>query len=165
MRLGRDGIAGLIGLAVSLGLLPFAFGLPKLPIVPIGPGFYPTIILIFVAACCALLLLQDVLVQRRAVLTPAPPHDAAAAAPSRAYGLVAGAFLLTGAYIAVLPLLGFRIATALYVAIFQFMLERPRTARQWLVLAAVAVGTSGLVYIAFDKYLSVLLPRGTWTGW
>ena len=50
MRLGRDGIAGLIGLAVSLALLPFAFGLPKLPIVPIGPGFYPTLVLVFMAA-------------------------------------------------------------------------------------------------------------------
>ena len=38
------------GLAVSLGLLPFAFGLPRLPIVPIGPGFYPTIVLVFMAA-------------------------------------------------------------------------------------------------------------------
>lgn len=165
MRLGRDGIAGLIGLAVSLGLLPFAFGLPRLPIVPIGPGFYPTIILVFLAGSCALLLLQDIIVQRRAAHAPAQPAQPSEAAPSRAYGLVAGAFLLTGAYIAVLPLLGFRIATALYVAIFQFMLERPRTARQWLVLAAVALGTSGLVHIAFDKYLSVLLPRGTWTGW
>ena len=44
MRLGRDGIAGLVGLAVSLTLLPFAFGLPKLPIVPIGPGFYPALV-------------------------------------------------------------------------------------------------------------------------
>ena len=60
MRLGRDGIAGLIGLAVSLALLPFAFGLPKLPIVPIGPGFYPTIVLVFMAAMSALLVLQDV---------------------------------------------------------------------------------------------------------
>jgi hypothetical protein len=37
--------------------------------------------------------------------------------------------------------------------------------RQWAVLAALAVGTSALAYLAFEKYLSVLLPRGTWTGW
>ena len=50
MRLGRDGIAGLIGLAVSLALLPQALNLPKLPIVPVGPGFYPTIVLVFLGA-------------------------------------------------------------------------------------------------------------------
>ncbi len=67
MRLGRDGIAGLIGLAVSLLLLPHALGLPKLPIVPVGPGFYPTIVLVFMALTSALLLLQDVRAQRQPV--------------------------------------------------------------------------------------------------
>jgi hypothetical protein len=163
MRLGRDGIAGLIGLAVSLALLPYAFGLPQLPIVPIGPGFYPKLVLTFTAVTCALLVLQDLVTQRRAV--PAAPQEAAEPAPQRAYGLVVAAFVLVAAYIGLLPLLGFRIATVLFVAAFQIVLERPRTLRQWALLAAIAVGTSALTYVAFDKYLSVLLPRGTWTGW
>ena len=66
MRLGRDGIAGLIGLAVSLLLLPQAMSLPRLPIVPVGPGFYPTIVLMFLGLTSAVLLLQDVVAQRRA---------------------------------------------------------------------------------------------------
>jgi hypothetical protein len=162
MRLGRDGIAGLIGLAVSLGLLPFAFGLPKLPIVPIGPGFYPALVLTFMAVVCALLVVQDVLAQRRPASAPAvdaPPG------PKRAYGLVAAAFVFTGGYIGLLPLLGFRIATVLYVAAFQVVLERPVTLAQWLRVVAIAVGTSALAFLAFEKYLSVLLPRGAWTGW
>ena len=65
MRFGRDGIAGLIGLAVSLLLLPPALSLPKLPIVPVGPGFYPTIVLVFMALTSALLLLQDMRAQRQ----------------------------------------------------------------------------------------------------
>jgi hypothetical protein len=162
MRLGRDGIAGLIGLAVSLALLPYAFGLPQLPIVPIGPGFYPKLVLTFTAVTCALLVLQDFLAQRRAA--PAP-QEAAAPAPRRAYGLVAAAFVAVAAYISLLPLLGFRIATVLFVAAFQLVLERPRTPRQWALLAVIAVGTSALTYVAFEKYLSVLLPRGAWTGW
>ena len=163
MRLGRDGIAGLIGLAVSLALLPYAFGLPRLPIVPIGPGFYPTIILSFLAITCALLVIQDLLAHRREAA--AQPSAVRTEGPHRAYGLVAGAFALTGAYIALLPLLGFRIATVLYVAAFQYLLERPRTVQQWLILLAMALGTALLTYIVFDKYLSVLLPRGSWTGW
>jgi len=162
MRLGRDGVAGLIGLALSLALLPYAFGLPRLPIVPIGPGFYPSLVLIFMAVTCALLVLQDAIAQRRAA---AAPQEAAEPAPRRAYGLVAAAFVAVAAYIGLLPLLGFRIATVLFVAAFQLVLERPKTLRQWLVLAAVAVGTSALTYVAFEKYLTVLLPRGAWTGW
>ena len=159
MRLGRDGIAGLIGLAISLALLPQAFGLPKLPIVPVGPGFYPTIVLIFLALSCAALLVQDVRAQRRAVAASAPEP-----APAQAYGLVIAAFAVVAAYVGLLPLLGFRIATVLFVGAFQTILERPATVRQWAVLLAIALGTSMLTHLVFEKYLLVLLPRGVWTG-
>jgi putative tricarboxylic transport membrane protein len=45
------------------------------------------------------------------------------------------------------------------------VLERPAAPRQWVVLVAVAIGTSAVTYFAFERYLTVLLPRGTWTGW
>jgi hypothetical protein len=161
MRLGRDGIAGLIGLAISLALLPAAYGLPKLPIVPVGPGFYPTLVLVFMALTSAVLLIQDFAAQRMAT---APPAESAGPA-DRAYGLVAAAFAITGAYIGLLPMLGFRLATALFVGAFQMALEMPRSFKQWVVLAAVAVGTAAVTHLVFEHYLLVLLPRGTWTGW
>jgi putative tricarboxylic transport membrane protein len=163
VRLGRDGIAGLIGLAVSLTLLPFAYGLPKLPIVPIGPGFYPTLVLVFMAAMSAVLVIQDVVAQRHAAAPVAA--EPAREVPRRNYGLVLAAFVAVGIYIALLPLLGFRIATALFVAGFQAVLERPATLRQWAVQTAIAVGTAAVTYLVFERYLSVILPRGTWTGW
>jgi len=162
MRLGPDGIAGLVGLAISLVLLPLSFGLPKLPIVPIGPGFYPAIVLAFLAVTSAALVIQDIVAQRRAAgAAPSEP----AAGPRRAYGLVAAAFAVVTAYIVLLPQLGFRISTALFVATFQFVLERPATLSKWLILIAIAVATSLITYLVFDTYLSVLLPRGRWTDW
>ena len=161
MRLGRDGIAGLVGLAVSLGLIPFALGLPKLPIVPVGPGFYPLIVLAFMAATSALLLVQDLLAQRRA----APVAADAPAGPQRAYGLVLAAFVAVAIYIVLLPLLGFRISTALFVAGLQAVLERPTTLRQWGIQIALAVATAAVAYLVFERYLSVILPRGRWTNW
>jgi len=161
MRLGRDGIAGLICLAVSLALLPHAFGLPRLPIVPIGPGFYPAIVLSFMAVTSAVLLLQDVLAQRRAP----PPEAAAAPEPKRAYGLVLASFLAIAAYITVLPLLGFRVSTALFVFLFQMILERPGSALTLLRQAVIALAAAAVTYLVFNDYLSVLLPRGSWTGW
>jgi putative tricarboxylic transport membrane protein len=163
MRLGRDGIAGLIGLATSLFLLPFSFGLPKLPIVPIGPGFYPALVLVFMALASLVLVLQDLVAQRRAPATvsdePAPVQ------PKRNYGLVLASFVVVAIYIALLPLLGFRIATALFVAAFQLVLERPTTMRQWAIQLAIAVGTAAVTYLVFERYLSVILPRGSWTNW
>jgi putative tricarboxylic transport membrane protein len=63
-----------------------------------------------------------------------------------------------------LPLLGFRVATVLFVGALQAALRRPRTAWQWTVLAAIALGTATLSYFIFERYLLVLLPRGAWTG-
>ena len=161
MRLGRDGIAGLTCLAISLLLLPLSFGLPKLAIVPIGPGFYPAIVLVFMAVTSVALIVQDAAAQRKAATLATD----AATRPRRAYDLVAAAFAVVVAYIGLLPLFGFRIATALFVAAFQLALERPATARQWVILVAIAAGTSAVTYILFERYLLVLLTRGLWTGW
>ena len=158
MSIGRDGIAGLVLLAISLVLLVQSFQLPSLPIVPVGPGFYPAIVLSFMAAASALMVVQDLLQHRAAV--PAAPSDA----PKRNYRTVVIAFAIAAAYVALLPLLGFRIATVLFVGAMQAALERPRTARQWAVLATVALGASVLSYLVFERYLLVLLPRGAWTG-
>ena len=91
MSIGRDGVTGLILLAISLFLLFKSFQLPSLPIVPVGPGFYPAIVLSFMAGASALLVLQDLIKHRQAVA--AAPADA----PPRNYRLVAIAFDPTGA--------------------------------------------------------------------
>jgi putative tricarboxylic transport membrane protein len=158
MSIGRDGIAGLVLLAISLVLLVQSFQLPSLPIVPVGPGFYPAIVLSFMAAASALLVVQDVIKHR------APAEAAVSDAPRRNYRLVVIAFAIVGAYVALLPLLGFRIATVLFVGTLQAALDRPKSARQWAVLAAIALGTAVVSYVVFERYLLVLLPRGAWTG-
>ena len=155
MSISRDGVAGLILLAISLVLLVQSFQLPSLPIVPVGPGFYPRIVLTFMAAASALLVVQDLL---------RPPAAAEDARPRRNYRLVGIAFAIVGAYVVLLPLLGFRLATVLFVGALQAGLEWPRTARRWLALAAIAVGTAAASYLVFERYLLVLLPRGAWTG-
>jgi putative tricarboxylic transport membrane protein len=158
MSIGRDGIAGLILLAISLVLLVKSFQLPSLPIVPVGPGFYPAIVLSFMAAASALLVLQDLMKLRPVAETGAGD------APRRNYRLVLIAFAIVGGYVLLLPLVGFRVATVLFVGALQAALGRPQTARQWGVLAAIALGTAAASYFVFERYLLVLLPRGAWTG-
>jgi putative tricarboxylic transport membrane protein len=161
MTLGRDGIAGLVCLAISLVGLYFSFGLPQLPLVPVGPGFYPRIVLVFMAVLSVVLIGQDVTGRRIARRSTEPP-----AAPGvGGYRLVGLAFAVFGAYAAALPALGYRVSTALFVAAMQAVLDRPRDARGWAVLVAIAVAASAATYLVFDTYLTVLLPRGTWTNW
>jgi hypothetical protein len=150
--ISRDGVAGLVCLAGALVLLYASRGLPQPALVPIGPGFYPRILLSVTAVLSGILVVAD-LVWRRRANTP-PAH----------YRLVVLAFAIFAAYVAALAPLGYRAATVLFVAVLQAALEPPRTARRWAVVLVVAVATTAVTYYVFEGYLSVLLPRGRLTG-
>lgn len=149
--IGRDTIVGLVCLAGSLALLAMSRGLPKPALVPIGPGFYPRILLAVTAFLSVLLLLNGL---RR---------GEGKAGPSVSYRLVLTTFAVFIAYVVLLPLLGYRLATFLFVGSLQVVLE-PSASRRWMLMAVVALVTSLVTYYLFEVYLSVLLPRGRLTG-
>jgi hypothetical protein len=153
--IGRDGIAALVVLGASAVLFALTLTLKASAFVPIGPGFYPRIVLGVTALLAIGLLVSDVAMHRRRV---APPQA------SRNYRGVALLFATFGLYVALLPLLGFRAATLLFLVAAQAVLETPKSARRWLVLLAVAIVATAVTYFVFERYLSVLLPRGRWTG-
>jgi len=150
--LSRDGVAGLVCLGGSLWFLALTRGLPTPALVPIGPAFYPRILLTITALLSAALVVSD-LVRRRGAARPAPVR----------YRLVILTFAIFGAYVAVLPSLGYRVATFLFVGGLQAALERPR-GRRWRLVLAVAFVTTLATYYVFEGYLSVLLPRGRLSG-
>lgn len=153
MKLGRDGWAGLAVLSASLVLFWLTLGLKDSPLVPIGPGFYPRIVLGVTAALSAWLVASAILFPKR----PSPGR-------TLHYGMVGAMFAVFGLYVGVLPFLGFRVATFLYVAAANALLEPPRGARGWAGTALVALLTAAATYFIFERYLLVLLPRGSWTG-
>jgi hypothetical protein len=150
--LTRDRVAGLICLVGALVLLGLSRGLPQPALVPIGPAFYPRILLAVTAVLAAALIVTD-------LWRPSRP----AAPPPAQYRLVVLTFAVFTGYVALLPSLGYRLATVLFVALLQSVIEPPR-GRQWGVVAAVALGTMLATYYIFESYLSVLLPRGRLTG-
>src|SRR5450759_1616113 len=86
MRLTQNGIAGLICLVLSLGMLLLTRGLPQSSFVPVGPDFYPRIVLVIMAVLSALLIAVDLWPQP-AKSAEAPPV-AAPAPEKRNYRLV-----------------------------------------------------------------------------
>lgn len=152
--IGREGVTGLAALAASLFLFWLTLGLERNPLVPIGPGFYPRLVLGVTAALGLALLIRDLMRGRRA----------AAPATALNYRLVALSFGVFAAYVLLLPLLGFRVATFLFVLGFTFLLEPPRRPGLWVRGVALAAITTPVTYYVFEHYLAVLLPRGTWTG-
>jgi putative tricarboxylic transport membrane protein len=159
VRLSRDSLAGALCFGLSLGMLYLAQGLPKSPLVPIGPDFYPRLVLMVTAALSLGLIAADAVRSRRRT----PGGEAPGALP-RNYRLVLLTFLVFGIYVGLLPQLGYRVATLAFVAALQILLDPPKTGGRWVAVAAVALGTTAITYIVFEQYLSVLLPRGRWTG-
>ena len=157
MMLSRDGISGFVCLAISIILLTQTFGLPPAAIVPIGPAFYPRVVLSILMLLSVILIALDFRAIRTAAAAPA------AGAPPN-YRLVLATFIEFGLYILLLPPLGFRIATFLFVLSLQVTLEWPRSSKHWLLAIAVAAATSLICYLVFQDYLSLLLPRGTWSN-
>ena len=152
MKLSKDGWAGLAVAAASLFLFALTLDLKPSPLVPIGPGFYPRIVLGVSALFGLALVVADLL--RRAPAAPAAKAH---------YAGVVLHFALFAAYVLALPGLGFRIATLLYVAAANAAMAPPKSPRDWLRVGLVAFGTVVVTYLVFEHYLSVLLPRGRWT--
>ena len=153
MKLSKDGWGGLAVLAASLFLFALTLGLKDNPLVPIGPGYYPRIVLGVSAVFAAALVVSDLW----AIKTPRQ-------AEKLNYLLVLEMFALFGLYCGALPYLGFRISTFLYVAATNALLDAPKSVKGWLRVGAVALITTVVVYYVFERYLTVLLPRGRWTN-
>jgi putative tricarboxylic transport membrane protein len=152
LKLSKDGWGGLAVLAASLLLFGLTLGLKPSPLVPIGPGFYPRIVLGVTAVLAAALVAFDLAGKK---------SDLARGRPD--YVAVALHFAVFGVYVAALPWLGFRIATFAYVAATNALLDVPRSPRGWLRVALLALATTLATYVVFERYLLVLLPRGRWT--
>ena len=152
MKLSREGWAGLVALATSLFLFWLTLDLKGNPLVPIGPGFYPRIVLGLSAALAALLIVFDLGKKEK-------PKGGAGAN----YAMVLLVFVVVGIYIVLIPYLGFRISTFFFVAALQSLLEPPKGLKGGAMVLVTALITTLATYFLFERYLSVLLPRGRWT--
>ena len=158
--MGRDGFTGLAVLAASLALFWGTLGLERHPMLPVGPAFYPRIVLGITALFGLALLVMDLLGRRRSIPSPAAEKSG----PPPNHALVALTFATFAGYTIVLPWLGFRLATLAFLVVLPCVLERPREPRRWALIAVLALVATAVVYYAFEHYLHVLLPRGRWTG-
>jgi len=155
--MGRDAITGLVVFAASLFLFWATLGLERHPLVPVGPEFYPQLVLGTTALFALMLVVSGVIARRRAAV-PAPAARAN-------YTLVAVAFAIFAIYVIALPNLGFRLATFAFLVALPLALEPPcGVLRRWRLVFVVALAATVVIYLAFESYLQVLLPRGRWTG-
>ena len=151
----RDAGIG-VGLLAFCGLLYWQAGLVSAPpFVPIGPAFYPRVILILLAGLALWLIAEDLL-RRRA---PSRRKQQSRRAPRRITGESFSRFSsFWGMWSA-------SASSAILTATFLFVLGLswaigPRNIREMPKLVAIAVGTALVTYLVFEKYLYVFLPQG-----
>ena len=150
----RDAGIG-VGLLAFCGLIYWQAGFVSAPpFVPIGPAFYPRVVVILLAGLALWLIAEDILRGRapaRKAIKPAGP------APN--YRKVLLGFIVFLGYVAGLSLIGYLAATFLFVLGLSWSIG-PRNVRELPKLVAIAVGTVLATYLIFEKYLYVFLPQG-----
>jgi len=144
-----------VGLLAFCGVLFWQTGaISTPPFVPIGPAFYPRVLLILLAGLAVWLFVEDILPGRgpsQGVKKPAgPPPN---------YRRVLLAFLVFLAYVASLNIIGYMTSTFLFILGLSWSIG-PRDRRGLPKLVAVSFGTALVIYLVFEKYLFVFLPRG-----
>jgi len=135
----------------------------------LGPDVWPKAILLLLIAVCAYEIVRRTLFVRRTskcvaatetlaadTAEPAPATPPADDAARHPYRLLAG-IALTVLYVLALDVLGFFLATALYLALFMAV---GRYRRAGVILTTSVVGSLAFVFV-FMKVVYVSLPLGT----
>ena len=152
--MGRDGVAGLLLLALSALLAVQTREIPRSPFLPLGADFFPRVLLILLAAGGLLLLALDILRHRQqgATREGLPRFRDVPRSIPLIFAVFAG-------YVFLMPIMGFVLATLAFVAVAQVLLgpHRPRDLPRIGLLAA---GTAAAMYLVFERYLHVFLPSG-----
>ena len=152
--MGRDTSIG-VGLLALCGLLYWQAGLVSVPpFIPIGPSFYPRVMVIFLAGLAVWLIAEDLFKKRTSAR-----ETKKATGPAPNYRRVLWGFLIFLGYVACLDLIGFVTSTFLFILGLSWAIG-PRNAREIPKLFAVAAGTALVCYLLFEKYLYVFLPPG-----
>ena len=121
----------------------------------LGPDFWPKAVLVLLMLACGWELLAR-MVSRSAMPRAAAPASGEAPAETRYPHLLAGGAAATLGYVLVLPLAGFFVSTALYLALF---MRIGRYRRYGVIAATSLVGSLAFVFV-FMRIVYVSLPLG-----
>lgn len=125
----------------------------------LGPDFWPRAVLVLLMIVCGIEILRALFdrgVVASTVPEPQPAHDYQAEAATRYPVRLVVGIALSIAYVLALDVLGFFVATALYLALF---MVTGRYYRSRVVLLSSVLGSLAFVFV-FMKIVYVSLPLG-----
>ena len=147
MEIGVAAIMALFGLIVIIGSLRVGIGWG-----PEGPksGFFPFYIGVIIIAGSIVNLVQKFM----------EPDDELFAEWGQLRQVLA-VVVPTTVYVFAIPYTGIYLASAVLIALFMSWLGKYR----WPLTAAIAIGVPVLVFLAFEKWFLVILPKGPIENW
>lgn len=158
--MGRDAVIGLIVVVMSVLLLFNTMGIPTPPIVPLGPAFYPRMLLALLLVMGMILFILDIFKRKPSGKRKGDKEKALKDEGWLIkYKKVIWGFTVFGLYILFIPIIGFYSSTAVVLVILQAILGY-RGPRQLPLFLIVSIITTICIYLIFEKYLMVVFPKG-----
>lgn len=159
----RDLVTGLVVGALGVGYVAMSARLPASGATrtELGPRVYPLVIGGMLLLAVAVLLVTAG-ARREGAGDDDGGHAGGARTPAR-WGRMAAVFVATCGYLWLLGILGFVIATTLFLAVCMYLVDgrrRYRGVRALVVPGGYGLATSLATYLVFDQLLGVLLPPG-----
>jgi hypothetical protein len=158
--MGRDFVIGLIIVAMSILLLFNTMGIPTPPIVPLGPAFYPRILLALLLIMGMILFVLDISKRKP---SGERKGDKKKALKDKEwlikYKKIIWGFIVFGVYILFIPIMGFYSSTAIVLVVLQGLLGY-REPKQIPLFFVVSIITTVCIYLIFERYLMVVFPKG-----
>jgi hypothetical protein len=124
----------------------------------LGPDFWPRAVLVLLMLVCVFEIARVLLAGKAPAIAPEPAAKAAESEEEgpRYPGLLAAGIVLTALYVPGMEVLGFFLATVLYLAGFMLV---GRYRRPGVIVASSVVGSLAFVFV-FMKIVYVSLPLG-----
>ncbi len=139
-----DCLLMVLGVVITMFSLSYGFGTFRRP----GPGLYPFFIGLFIVFFSIVLLLRQSKSKSRPILFGKEER--------KTFFLLVIAFLI---WILVMPLLGYVVVTLLVTFFFCKIMKL----EGWWKPITLSAGTALFIYLLFDYWLYIDLPRGFWS--
>ncbi|WNL38150.1 tripartite tricarboxylate transporter TctB family protein [Halomonas sp. PAMB 3232] len=121
---------------------------------PYGSALFPRILLVTIAVLSLLVLVRSFMVSQRV----ASPFMSRAKCWLNERKIILALFALFGFYAALLPVVGYIMATAGFLIVSQALLLGIDTRRKWVINLSISVVLVALLYVIFRYGLNVWLP-------
>ena len=145
---------------MSILLLFNTMGISTPPIVPLGPAFYPRILLALLLIMGMILFIFDISKQKP---SGERKEDKKKALKDEGwlikYKKIIWGFVVFGLYILLIPIIGFYSTTAIVLVILQGLLGY-KELKQLSLFFVISIVTTVCIYLIFEKYLMVVFPKG-----